>query len=172
MIQAFDRAITLFDAVFTEEDDMLLVTDVHTTSCHDFLKKSPLNVYLKYVKQKKLLYKLHYDNMLNPYSEEDEKLVTHRFVLSCKTTDIRHRQLLQAICYEDFAHPTSILKNHQESGYDIYFINLSRNIMYHLYDDRVCDILAATKETIRFLYEKYNDWILEYDRNKIDLTFQ
>lgn len=53
----------------------------------------------------------------------------------------------------------------------MYFINVTRNLIYHLYDDRGCDILAADKNDIRFLYETYNDWILDYDRNVIDETF-
>lgn len=64
------------------------------------------------------------------------------------------------------------MKNNPESGYDIYFINLTKKVIYHLYDDRGCDILAADKETIRFLYEEYNDWILDYDRDEIDTLFR
>ncbi|MBY0029243.1 DUF3885 domain-containing protein [Priestia aryabhattai] len=43
--------------------------------------------------------------------------------------------------------------------------------MYFLYDDRGCDVLASNKESIRFFYEEYNNWILDYDREEIDLLF-
>jgi hypothetical protein len=85
---------------------------------------------------------------------------------------IRYVPLLKAICYEDFAHPSTILKNNQESGYEIYFLNLTKKIIFHLYDDRGCDILAANKEEIRYLYQELNDWILDYDRKRIDLLFK
>ncbi|WP_407676688.1 DUF3885 domain-containing protein [Planomicrobium stackebrandtii] len=42
---------------------------------------------------------------------------------------------------------------------------------FHLYDDRDCDILAADKEDIRFLYNEYNEWILNYDRKEIGSSF-
>ncbi|MEH7892581.1 DUF3885 domain-containing protein, partial [Bacillus thuringiensis] len=34
-----------------------------------------------------------------------------------------------------------------------------------------CDVLATSPDTIRDIYNTYNDWILEYDRNKIDKVF-
>nr|WP_255408182.1 DUF3885 domain-containing protein [Sporosarcina sp. P3] len=43
--------------------------------------------------------------------------------------------------------------------------------MYHLYDDRGCDIIAADKESIRYLYEQYSDWILDYDKREVDKVF-
>lgn len=44
-------------------------------------------------------------------------------------------------------------------------------ILFHLYDDRGADLLAADKEIIRPLYEEYNSWILDYDREKITALF-
>jgi len=41
-----------------------------------------------------------------------------------------------------------------------------------LYDDQGCDVLASNKESIEFLYEEYNHWILDYDREEIDLLFK
>lgn len=34
-----------------------------------------------------------------------------------------------------------------------------------------CDLLATTPSTIRDVYKKHNDWILDYNRNKIDKIF-
>lgn len=175
--QTFYRTITLFEKIVDDEDEILLVTDVHTNKNNHFLDRKPLNVYLKYVKVRRKLSKLHYSLLPSVFGEEVEdwelvQNVTHRFVLSCKKEEIKYLQLLKAISYEDFDHPTTILRNNPESGYDIYFINLTKKAIYHLYDDRGCDILAAEKETIRFLYDQYNDWILDYDRKEIDILFR
>ena len=107
-----------------------------------------------------------------PEDWEYDQSVTHRFVLPCNKNEFKYLHLLKAISYEDFVHPSTILKSNPESGYDIYFINLTKKVIYHLYDDRGCDILAAEKETIRFLYDEYNDWILDYDRKEIDSLFR
>lgn len=171
--QAFHRSITLFERVFREEDEILLVTDVHSTDKDFFLQKRPLNVYLKYIKDKQRLYQLNHRVLQNEIQdeEEDNQFVTHRFVLHCKKTEFKYTQLLKAISYEDFAHSSTILKNNPQSGYDIYFVNLSKKVIFHLYDDRGCDILSSDKESIHFLYEEYNDWILDYDREEIDLLY-
>ncbi|WP_033543870.1 DUF3885 domain-containing protein [Planococcus sp. CAU13] len=168
--RAFKRSTALFDAVFDEEDDILFVTDVNVPRDNLFLHKKPLNVYRKYIKQSQALHNLHLKNMQLPEFDEGD-ITTYRFSYTCRKGDIRFPKLLQAICYEDFEHPSRILKN-QQSGSDIYFINLSKKLIYHLYDDRGCDIIAADKEDIRFLYERYNDWILDYDREKIDAVFK
>ncbi|WP_443951814.1 DUF3885 domain-containing protein [Priestia megaterium] len=137
-----------------------------------FLQKRPLNIYLKYIKDKEKLYQLSHYLLPSVFDEENDQSVTHRFALSCKRSELKYVQLLKAICYEDFAHPSSILKSNPQSGYDIYFINLSKEIIFHLYDDRGCDVLASNKESIKFLYEEYNHWILDYDREEIDLLFK
>lgn len=175
--RTFYRTTTLFEKIFDDEDDILFVTDVHTNKNNPFLHKQPLNVYLKYVKVKGKLSKLQYSHLPSVFDDKPENWeyvqdVTHRFVLPCKKKEIKYHQLLKAISYEDFNHPSTILRNNPESGYDIYSINLTKNAIYHLYDDRGCDILAADKETIRFLYDEYNDWILDYDRKEIDSLFR
>lgn len=175
--QTFQRAITLFNKVFGVNDHILLVTDVHSIIWDNSLQKKPLNVYLKYTKHKKTLYRLQYQLLPSVFedgdeNDEDNRLITYHFVLPCQKNEIKYSRLLEAISYEDFVHQSKILKNNSRSGYDIYFVNLSKKIIYHLYDDRGCDILATDKEDIRFLYEEYNDWILDYDREEIDLLFR
>lgn len=171
--KAHRRALALFNEIIAPEDAILVVTKVLTQKNNPFLQKKPLNLYRKYIKHKPDLYKLRLEKLTDTEKGfgEDDSLV-YRFVYAGKKGDIRYPELLKALCYQDFKHPSTILKNQQESGYDVYFINLTKKIIYHLYDDRGCDILAKDKEDIRFLYEEYNDWILEYDREKIDAVFQ
>ncbi|CAH8768799.1 hypothetical protein PDENDC454_25074 [Paenibacillus dendritiformis C454] len=45
-------------------------------------------------------------------------------------------------------------------------------MIYHLYDDRGCDVICAALDPLRPLYEEFNDWILEYDREKIEGLFR
>ncbi|PIC62843.1 hypothetical protein CSV79_15000 [Sporosarcina sp. P13] len=168
--QAFERSNALFDAVFADEDKILLVTNVYTNSTNDFLRRTKLNVYPKYIENKSLLHNMKFET--NPNLHGDEDLMTHRFVLSCEKSDIRYRKLLRAICHEDFRHSSTIMKNQQGSGYDIFFINITKNMIFHLYDDRGCDVVAADRESIRYLYERYNEWILDYDRETIDAKFR
>lgn len=44
-------------------------------------------------------------------------------------------------------------------------------VLYHLYDDRGLDVLGGTREIIFPLYTEFNDWILDYNRARIDAVF-
>lgn len=171
--QIKDRTITIFNKVFNEEDEIILVTDIHCEKYNTILQKRPTKVYQKYIKDKGNITRLQHKVLPNVFMEDEDgedyaDMVTHRFSLPCKKSDIRFQQLLTAISYEDFHHPTRILKGHAGHGMDIYFINVTRKMIYHLYDDRGCDVVAAHKEDLYTLYHECNDWILDYDREKID----
>ncbi|WP_459768177.1 DUF3885 domain-containing protein [Alkaliphilus crotonatoxidans] len=46
------------------------------------------------------------------------------------------------------------------------------NIIYHLYDDRGLDLISNNKASLEKLYIKYNSWILDYDRDRINNLFR
>lgn len=54
----------------------------------------------------------------------------------------------------------------------VYFADTRHRVLFHLYDDRGADLAAADKELIRPLYEKFQSWILDYDREKIEKEFE
>lgn len=53
----------------------------------------------------------------------------------------------------------------------VYFLNLEKGIIFHMYDDRGLDVIASRAEEIFGLYTGFNEWILDYDRRKIDKVF-
>lgn len=55
---------------------------------------------------------------------------------------------------------------------EIYFLNIDKKLIFHMYDDRGLDIIATDKETLRPIYIKQNDLILDYDRERIDKLFK
>ncbi|QGQ93781.1 DUF3885 domain-containing protein [Paenibacillus psychroresistens] len=57
-------------------------------------------------------------------------------------------------------------------GQKIYFINKEKNILFHMYDDRGCIAHTLSKEDIRPLYDKYNDWLVDYWRAYINNIFK
>lgn len=169
LLQMQERMNEIFHRVFTDEDEMLLVTDIHCDKNDTFLQKRPTKVYQKYIKNKELRKKL--QHKMNPSVFLEEDMVTHRYVLACKKNDIRYQPLLTAISYEDFPHPSQILRGNFRASIDIYFVNVSKKMIYHLYDDRGCDVIASNKNELLLLYKDLNNWILDYDRGKIDTLF-
>ena len=50
----------------------------------------------------------------------------------------------------------------------VYFSNSSSNILYYPYDDRGADIVSDNRDILMPIYKKFNNWILEYDRKRIE----
>lgn len=162
--ECYRRAITLFESIHSPTDSIFVIVDVN-----DYHKGKHINRKLKnfppYV-ERSLLYKLSYQLMPYIFPEDDEegKYRTHRFTLKCKTSDLKYIPLLKAICNQDLGVKPSFFNK-------VYFININKNTIFHVYDDRGCDLLATSPETIRGIYDRYNDWILDYDRAEIEKVF-
>ncbi|MES1046754.1 DUF3885 domain-containing protein [Heyndrickxia oleronia] len=164
ILRCYKRAITLFESVHSPTEDIFVVMDVN-----DFDKgknlKHQLKNFLLYVK-KPLLFSLKYQELPYIFPEDDEEgtYKTHRFTLKCKTSDFKYVSLLKAICNQDMGLEPRIFHR-------VYFININRKTIFHVYDDRGCDLLATSSATIRDVYSRYNDWILDYDRPEIEKVF-
>ncbi|KQU21724.1 hypothetical protein ASG65_21535 [Bacillus sp. Leaf13] len=157
----YKRAINLFKSLHLDDEEIFVVANVN-----DYGYKK-VNIFYPFVRDKDVLYKLKHKVIPYVFPEDDEegRYITHRFMLRCKTSDIRYVPLLKAICNQDMGIRPSIF-------HDIFFININRDTIFHVYDDRGCDLLAKSAETIRDIYNKYNEWILDYDREEIDKVFR
>ena len=56
--QIHERSTSIFDHVFQDTDEILLITDILCGKNDTFLQKRPIKVYQRYVKNKKLIKKL------------------------------------------------------------------------------------------------------------------
>ncbi|MGE7954148.1 DUF3885 domain-containing protein [Lysinibacillus xylanilyticus] len=161
----YKRAINLFKTLHIKEDEIFVVANVNDFGDYAAFNRK-LNIFSKYIQDKSVLNKLTHTTLpyIFPEDDEDGKYKTHRFILKCKTSEIKYMPLLKAICNQDMGIKPKIY-------HDIFFINIKKETIFHVYDDRGCDLLATSPETIREIYDKYNDWILDYDRNEIDQVF-
>lgn len=53
----------------------------------------------------------------------------------------------------------------------VYFINTKEKVLFYLYDDRGLDVVVEKAENLKSLYDEYHAWILDYDRDEIDIVF-
>jgi hypothetical protein len=157
----YKRAITLFKSLHSNNDDIYIVVDV-SDYADDFKLKS--KTFSRYIKGKSVLYGLNQKTIIHD-DDEEGTYKTHRFTLKCKTSDFKYIPMLKAICNQDMGIRPSIFNM-------VYFININRKTIFHVYDDRGCDLVATSRETIRDVYDNYNDWILAYDRNETDGVFK
>lgn len=54
----------------------------------------------------------------------------------------------------------------------VFFFDTTRHLLFHPYDDRGADVAAEKPEEIRFLYEDCQNWLLEYDLERMQQTFK
>ncbi|MEK5063664.1 DUF3885 domain-containing protein [Cytobacillus sp. FSL R5-0596] len=162
----YKRAITLFKSLHSSEDKIYIVVNVNDFADGETFNRK-LNIFSKYVNDKSVLYKLQQRTIpyIFPEDDEDGTYRTHRFTLKGKTSDLQYAAILKAICNQDMGLKPSI-------SHDVFFINIDRGTIFHVYDDRGCDLVATSTNTIRDIYEEYNDWILYYDRKQIEKVFK
>lgn len=63
------------------------------------------------------------------------------------------------------------LGGHSALTSSVYLVDTEHAVLFHLYDDRGLDVVAADREHLRPLYEAYSPWILDHDRARIDRLF-
>ena len=86
----------------------------------------------------------------------------HRLVIHTEVSEVNYKRILSRLVYLDFGF----------AGPEVYFVNKTKNIIFNLYDDRGLDIIASEKKDLKNTYQKFNNWILDYDRKQIDALFK
>jgi Domain of unknown function (DUF3885) len=81
------------------------------------------------------------------------------------TSDIASRDTLLwcSIAYEMPIEP--------KSPVETYLVDLERGILVHVYDDRGMDVSALTASVLLPFYKKFDNWLLDYDRERMEATF-
>ena len=173
--RVYDQTMSLFNDIFSAEDKILLVTNIYQHKNYVSRSKTKMKVYSHYIKNKNIRFHLKRETL--PYmfddEEEAEDYCTSQFSLECRKHDIRYPLLMKAICNQDFPSLKPRLSN-QYYIYDpdVFFINVTKNVILYIYDDRGCEVIASDIETIRPIYEKYGDWIDGYYREEIEHQFK
>lgn len=166
----YSQAESIFKDLFADEDELLLVTNISKEKTHHGNHR--MKVYHRNLKNKQLKYQIRQATLPYVFEEEDciDEYYTSRYVLKCQTKDFHIKRLIKAACNEDFP-----LKPKFGGDYvlypDVFFVNMTKNIIFFIYDDRGCEVIASDLETIRPLYDKYRDWIPSYNRAEIEKRF-
>ncbi|EJQ44579.1 hypothetical protein IEE_02769 [Bacillus cereus BAG5X1-1] len=159
----------LFEDIFSKEDTVFLVTNVYRFKQENIKNPQKINVYNRFIKKRDLKFHIRQETL--PFLFEDEEAdlyCTYQFSLKCFAGNIKYEPLIQAANHEDFPDLRPRLGRKKEISYpDVFFINVTKDIIMFIYDDRGCEVIAKNKEMIRHLYEKYKEWIPDYERESI-----
>lgn len=171
----YEQATLLFNDLFSDEDKIILVTNLYQYKNYIRKSKRKMKVYSHYIKNKDIRFRLKQEIL--PYMFEDEeemdKKCSAQFSLKCRKQDIHYSLLIKAICNKDFPSLKPRLHNpYRLYDPDVFFINITKNVIFYIYDDRGCEVIVSDMEKIRSIYKKYADWIDDYARNGIDQHFR
>jgi len=163
------RASTIFQTAFDNSDKVFLVLIDYK------YKRRKIRFSNFTFKQIDNLQKteISYSKEFRLYEPEDKFDIRNIAMIKLTADRINFKNILTAIGHTDFPPRQPRLdQNGFLTGKEIYFVNIDKKLIFHMYDDRGLDIISADKETLRPINKKHNDWILDYDREQIDKQFE
>ncbi|WP_341347101.1 DUF3885 domain-containing protein [Paenibacillus sp. FSL H3-0469] len=162
------RAVTLYNAVNHENDDIYLVIFMDSWEEHpvDYFEKDVLKIFESFIigTDSRQINKKEQEYRYNDPDEQDNT-VTIRYWVKLKSKELNIDNLLYAVANRAIGNDVNGIVG------DLFLVNETRKSIFYLYDDRGLDIVAENKEILRPIYEQYNDWILDFDRERIKKMF-
>lgn len=161
------RAVKIFNALHKPNDDIyfVLFIDKWVNESISDIENTVSKVFSNYIS------KIDFRDVIKQEqefrykdSDDSDDIVTIRYCADVKSQQIKLEELVEAIANRTLGLEPTV------DG-DIYLLNITSKTIFHLYDDRGLDILSENKETLKFIYEQYNDWILDFDRERIKEIF-
>ena len=156
---ALYRAKTLYKAIFDINDNIIVVCQRYSDGRQKIKKRSFCYENIHSFTHTET------SKTENPYYEEGDFITKkehwQRKIFYTKSKYVNYKNFLYRSIHYDFGY----------RGIEVYFINTTKNIIFYNYDDRGLDIIANNPKTLKPLYHFYNDWILDYDKDKIDKIF-
>jgi Domain of unknown function (DUF3885) len=160
-VEVSKRSTSLFEAAFDPNDNVFLVF-------RDYKWKRRKIRFANYCfKQIDDLKKneVDYSVVRNLYENKKDDIYNVA-VLKIKANRINYKNILTAIANTDF--PPRIPRFKFLSSVEVYFINTTQNLIFHMYDDRGLDIVSSDAKILKSIYTKYSEWILDANREPID----
>ncbi|EMY59899.1 DUF3885 domain-containing protein [Leptospira terpstrae] len=157
--ECIDRSLLIFENTFEPNDNILVVINISQNK----RKKISKNNFI-FSQIKNLNYRSVYFKKYSNHHNSELKLCIQANIQS-STKHINYFKLIEALIHRDFPNKIPRITD------DLIFVNLDKKIIFKIYDDRGLDVVSKTIETLEPIYKKYNEWILDYDRVKIDHVF-
>ena len=159
------RSSMIFREVFdTDEQMIVLVKSFRCIKPYTCINQGE-EVFPKYIKDKGLIKQVKSIELERHYEDNgDLSGITYQHILLCNMKSIDYIGILKAKAHQDFAIEPYISDA-------VFFINPHKHIVFYMYDDRGMDLIAESKVVLVPIYQKYNSWILAYDKERIDNIF-
>ncbi len=163
------RASEIFQTVFDNYDNVLLVFMDYKYKRRKIRFSNFIFKQIDIIKKTEITY----SKEQRLYEPDDKFDIRNIAIVELTSDRMNYKNILRAIGHTDFSSRKPRLDNNWFfTSKEVYFINIDKKLIFHMYDDRGLDIISADKEALRLIYKKHNDWILDYDREQIDKQFE
>jgi hypothetical protein len=153
------RANAICRSIFDPEDDVIFIYRTSYGTNEKRVSKIRLKRFFKTRLKQTRSCTLPYE-----FDESDDDVYTQEWTVEVKAKEIRMPYVLESIENADFMRKPS-------SNGRIYLYNKTKGILFHMYDDRGCDVFSSDKSTLLPLYHQHRKWILDFNRYEIDSLF-
>ncbi|WP_100085823.1 DUF3885 domain-containing protein [Paenibacillus elgii] len=162
------RALTIFNELNQLTDEVYLTVFVDSWDEHPVpsFEKEVYELFLTYASGVRVedIDKVEQEFRYKDLDENDDDTVTLRYCAKVKVQDLKVEELLGAIANREMGLQPRVIG-------DIFLVNETKKTIFYVYDNRGMDVVADDTKTLRKVYDKYNNWILDYDRSRIDKIF-
>ncbi|MGM9949498.1 MAG: hypothetical protein ACI33P_05200 [Lysinibacillus sp.] len=137
--KAYRQVSQILALLFRKTDDVIVVVQSFP---HETKQTVYPYLFLRYIKNQKKKYEIHLQEF--NWTDEEEIILVQQMELFCKATDIKWEPLCKALIHEGFSSLRPRLrKKHSLFAPDVFLINTRTRCIFHLYDDRGCEIINA-----------------------------
>jgi hypothetical protein len=165
ILQVNYRACSIIEACFRPEDDILILINDWGDEDPMFGNPTPNHLY----------------GLLGQVgmSRCDERTVEQLQDGEIDEPPVYFKQLLVPSAFGETKYKEIIagIANHEQGRLpsikqQVFFISTVKDLVFYMYDDRGCIIYSDAPTKLRHLYEKFNDWLVDYWREMIDSIFE
>ena len=161
-----EKAIKIFESVFNDQDEVyILINSFEHDGGEDFYKstngylESQFSYFDEIIKDENIVITSETDKFYNIEKEISEimTITTHHIqkIFKIDLTSVNYVNILRGTANLEMGLSPAISDN-------VYFINKSKKIVFYMYDDRGCMVYSSGIESIRFLYDDFYEWLVEY----------
>ena len=154
---AVSRVSSIFDMLFSKTDTIFVVVNSFEDDPNDLADNDISTV-------RPLVNRIQNECNFVFTSAEDEELTFTRYIIQASVQDIQIKKLFEEIAWSDIDGRNSLRGC-------VYLINPRNGIIFRFYDYQGLDVISSEKAQLERIYSKFNSWILDYDRKRIDGIF-
>ncbi len=160
---AMIRIASIYEDVFSNEDELFIVINSIREKIAVDNWKLPKEICSCIMGDS---FEYEYEITNNIYDPEDDDYITVKSYLKLKNESLNYMELLRMITRCDMGEYDNVSIQDE-----VFILNKSKSIVFNYYDDRGADVVSKEKDSLKFLYDRRKEWILDYDKERINKQY-